>query len=992
MVCRQPHNGRTTRNMTTERKLTKIYEYANISTINAGTLRGKVEEIVDLMQERNLKVLGIAETRLQGQGRKSIHDNYEMIYSGSDRDTRHGVGLFFHPDFAVHIEKVLYVSSRIVAATLNIDSYRVSFIQAYAPQQGRPLEEKDDFYEQLQDTLDNIPTDSEIIIMGDLNGHVGSRPVEDVIGKFGIGKRNEGGEMLIDFCMRNKLSIMNTYFNHQNSHKYTWYRYNSQIGQYDLKAQIDFILATRKSVIKDVKAIPSVSLDSDHRLVKGKMKIHLPEKEKSKVRKRVKTENLKTTEQEIQLKLAEARDTIRDENIEEHWGKFKHCLQEIQEKIVGIATLGNRKKKKTGWWTEDVKAEVDKKKKLFRTWLKCRTGENREAYVKQRNHVNVVKKQARRGMWANIGRDLQEDARGTKKLLYSMAKAYKTRNDDKSRNTTLKDKSGAILTGQKNVANRWAEYFQELLNVNDGEIQQGRNNGEAKPPTLVASDQEEDPIRMDEIEAVLKLTKNNKAPGPDMIPIETIKAGGQPLKDILLELLNRLWSSGIVPEEWNQSLICPIFKNKGDPLDCKNYRGISLMSHVGKLYERILERRLRSEVEEMLSESQCGFRPGRGTIDQIAALRLYLEKSWEYAIDQHICFLDLEKAFDRVPREKMWKVIEDTGISSRLLMAIKSTYKDQKSAVIGDTNYFNINTGVRQGSVLSPLLFIIYLNHILMNIGREDYQAECLGYADDVAQTADSREKLQVIMNQWDRELTKAGLKMSYAKTEYMQVGRDLEEGDVTVNGHVLKKTDNFTYLGSKVTSNNLMEEEVNNRIAKFTKNLIALYPLLKEKEIPKDVKVCIYTTILRPVLLYGSETWTLTTKLKSRIQATEMRVLRLIYGVTRRDRVRNEIIRQTLKVESLLTIIERNLLRWYGHVQRMPDSRDVKRIHKWKPNRKRPIGRPRKRWEDQIKEIARREEMDFNAVKAMTQDRRTWKGFIRRLSTDRPSGLQASG
>ena len=79
-----------------------------------------------------------------------------------------------------------------------------------------------------------------------------------------------------------------------------------------------------------------------------------------------------------------------------------------------------------------------------------------------------------------------------------------------------------------------------------------------------------------------------------MIPIETIKAGGQPLKDMLLELFNHAWNTGTVPEEWNRSTICPIFKNKGDPLECKNYRGISLMSHAGKLYERILERRLRS--------------------------------------------------------------------------------------------------------------------------------------------------------------------------------------------------------------------------------------------------------------------------------------------------------------------------------------------------------------------------------------------------------------
>ena len=261
-----------------------------------------------------------------------------------------------------------------------------------------------------------------------------------------------------------------------------------------------------------------------------------------------------------------------------------------------------------------------------------------------------------------------------------------------------------------------------------------------------------------------------------------------------------------------------------------------------------------------------------------------------------------------------------------------------------------------------------------------------------MARTADSREKLQDIMNQWDWELTRAGLKLSYAKTEYMQVGREPEEGDITVNDHVLNKTNNFRYLGSKLTSTNIMEEEVNNRIANFSKNLIALYPLMKEKEIPRDVKVCIYTTVLRPVLLYGSETWTLTTILTSKIQATEMRVLRLIYGVTRRDRIRNDNIRQALKVESVLAIIERNQLRWYGHVQRMPDTRDPKRIHKWKAKKKRPIGRPIQRWEDLIKEITQRVEKDFNAVKSMTQNRTEWRRLIQRLSTDRRTGLQASG
>ena len=171
-----------------------------------------------------------------------------------------------------------------------------------------------------------------------------------------------------------------------------------------------------------------------------------------------------------------------------------------------------------------------------------------------------------------------------------MSKAYTSRNDGKPKNTTLKAESGEIITGQNNVSNRWAEYFQNLLNVTDEDNHQERDCGEPTPH-LAASTDQDDPIRMDELEATLKLTKNNKAPGPDMIPIETIKAGGQPLKDMLLELFNHAWNTGTVPEEWSQPTICPIFKNKGDPLECKNYRGISLMSHSGKLYERILEKK-----------------------------------------------------------------------------------------------------------------------------------------------------------------------------------------------------------------------------------------------------------------------------------------------------------------------------------------------------------------------------------------------------------------
>ena len=121
------------------------------------------------------------------------------------------------------------------------------------------------------------------------------------------------------------------------------------------------------------------------------------------------------------------------------------------------------------------------------------------------------------------------------------------------------------------------------------------------------------------------------------------------------------WKLGKAPRDWQTVTIIPIFK-KGDRKDCANYRGISLLSLPGKVYAKCLERRCRDIVEPAMEDGQCGFRPGRSTTDQIFTLRQIFEKSWEYAKDVYACFVDLENAGDRVPREKHWNMLQSYGI------------------------------------------------------------------------------------------------------------------------------------------------------------------------------------------------------------------------------------------------------------------------------------------------------------------------------------------
>jgi exonuclease III len=496
-------------------------DFIRIGTINVGTLNNKQEEVVQMMIDKNIAIIGLAETRLKGKGRKIIHNNYELIYSGSQNSKNSGVALIIEPSFAQHIEKTDAINERILTVTLNIKGKRTSFIQTYAPQQGKSQEEKNNFYESLEKACDHLPMDCDKVIMGDLNGHIGAIPVEGILGNFGIGIKNPEGAALIDFCTRNDFAIMNSFFKHQESHIYTWYRYNNQTENYDQKSQIDFILSSNKALFADVKAIPSVSLDADHRLVVGKMKLHRLPKFKDNKRTRLCVENIITVGNEIE---AAFKDRLSqnsnmgniDDNIEEKWNRIKEITLHVQNSIIGVKTTGQGKKKKTAWWTNELQELVRQKQKAFQNWLKHRDRESRAKYTCMRNKVNSLKKRAKAEMWEKIGEDLKNDFEGTKKLMYSMAKKY--RNGEKQFTTHIKDKNGNMIANKEHINQRWNEYFDELLNVQATCI----DNGTTQASNNDSNEEDMGEINMEELSKAMADTKKNKSCGPDDIMTETL--------------------------------------------------------------------------------------------------------------------------------------------------------------------------------------------------------------------------------------------------------------------------------------------------------------------------------------------------------------------------------------------------------------------------------------------------------------------------------------
>jgi hypothetical protein len=181
--------------------------------------------------------------------------------------------------------------------------------------------------------------------------------------------------------------------------------------------------------------------------------------------------------------------------------------------------------------------------------------------------------------------------------MYSLAKSYRK---DNTKINNIKNTDGEVLVTATEINARWTDYFKLLLNVEQEQDNQEDMEGEGNAQILNNWMEEEEEFTIEEFERALAAMKNGKAPGVDEIGIELIKEAGAAGKNYTLKLLNMCWRRGSVPEEWGKTVIVPIYKGKGDSGVCSNYRGISLINHVVKLYERLIERRLRERLEPQL--------------------------------------------------------------------------------------------------------------------------------------------------------------------------------------------------------------------------------------------------------------------------------------------------------------------------------------------------------------------------------------------------------
>ena len=548
----------------------------------------------------------------------------------------------------------------------------------------------------------------------------------------------------------------------------------------------------------------------------------------------------------------------------------------------------------------------------------------------------------------------------------------------------------------------------------------------------------DDPPTHKEAEFALKAMHNGKAAGLNGLPIEVYKVLWFSSKEgakVLLDILCQFWESGAVSEEWIKAKLC-LLPKKGDLSDPNNWRGIMLLDCFAKWLGSILGNRLKAVFEKIGMESQNGFRPDRGCTDGLFTLKLALQKCKEHSVDTHTAFIDLVKAFDSVPRDGMWAVLRKLGIPSKFVNLVAETHSPSIgiNVPIGDVDIeISNNVGVLQGSTHAPILFIFYMHAVFLTMHQSWPEGvlhatfktkeggEVTGvkfnakgtafdlwnslFADDAALVALSREDLGKCLRLVDSHFKRFGLRMHVgaratadkpaksSKTLCLLIrgtGNAPLPGDTDAidlgNGAEVTYCQDFKYLGGTLDTEASDVTEITKRI-RSASSIFGMMTkrIFGDRQISLVGKVVQFRSIVLGILLYGSETWTVTAALRRRLRVFYAKCIRIMYGITRnqqwKKRISNEKLREKLGLQSIDEIIDSRCLRWVGHVIRMNNDRLPKQIlNAWVPVVRR-VGRPYKTYGQGLIELLRNrgleKEIQQKNWQKVALDRDVWKTVV---------------
>ena len=367
----------------------------------------------------------------------------------------------------------------------------------------------------------------------------------------------------------------------------------------------------------------------------------------------------------------------------------------------------------------------------------------------------------------------------------------------------------------------------------------------------------------EEVHHLLANYKINTASGPDGLSSKMLRGTAGSIAPALTTLFNLSLKLSTVPEDWKKSNITPIFKS-GQTSEASNYRPISLLSLISKVLERCIHNRVMDFLlhNKLLSDHQFGFRPRFSTQDAL----LTATRDWHQSLTTHkqvaAVFFDVKKAFDSVPHDQLLKSLSDIGITGQLLKWFADYLTGRQQRVVLDgvaSNYTQVTSGVPQGSILGPLLYIIFTNSI-SQLPLSD-NTKCILYADDILlykpiNSDEDRKLLQNDCNSILNWVTQHGLSPNHSKTKLLSISRSRNAPPINliIAGHIISPSPTVKYLGITLSSSLTWSDHVKS-ICKIAKRQLGIIHR-KLHHAPPEVRCQIINSTILPKLDYCCAVW----------------------------------------------------------------------------------------------------------------------------------------
>ena len=574
------------------------------------------------------------------------------------------------------------------------------------------------------------------------------------------------------------------------------------------------------------------------------------------------------------LDMTDWKRELQNLTADQAWSFFKKKVEEAKTRFVPKTKQGGSTKKK--WLDGGTLTSVRKKHKLYRRWLSTKSGQDYQEYAKARNKAARECRRAKIRLEATVA----EQAKKNPKSFWSYVKS---KTSTRTGISDLKKEDGTMAKTDRDKAEVLNAFFQSVFTREpDGRLP-------TSPHFEFDSELTDFDITKEDVRKLLRKLKTGKAAGLDGIPplllVETADSLALPVSIIFQKSLEE----GRIPDDWRKASVTPIFK-KGSRSSANNYRPVSLTSVLCKTMETMVRSKVMDHLQSnrLICQQQHGFTPGRSCVTQL----LDTLDCWTEILDQggsvDAVYMDFRKAFDSVPHRRLMQKVEAHGIRGSVYDWIRDFLTDRTQQVIVNgaaSDEASVTSGIPQGSVLGPLLFVIYINDLPQHV-----QNEVRIFADDTklfteSDQAEARATLQEDLDNLYNWSTDWLLKFHPEKCCTMRLGRCTEEHTYTMKGtdadgqenrHALAMSEAEKDLGVVIDRKLTFKNHVAQATAKANRTLGVIRRSFDH--LTDHTFVQLYKTLVRPMLEYGHSVWQPSHKtLQQDVEDVQRRATKLI-------------------------------------------------------------------------------------------------------------------